>query len=66
MATGAEHYAEAERLLELEQEMSSKNIELRQLTVSKAAVHALLAQAANSSPVAASESLFAKWTRVLR
>jgi hypothetical protein len=66
MATGAEHYAEAERLLELEKTTSAKNIELRQLIVNTAVAHALLAQAANSSPVAASESLFAKWTRVLR
>jgi hypothetical protein len=66
MATGAEHYAEAERLLELEQSISAKDIPLRQLLVDKAVAHALLAQAANSAPVATSDSLFNKWMRVLR
>jgi len=65
MATGSEHYAEAERLLELEQSISAKDLVLRQLIVDKAVAHALLAQAANTAPVA-TPNLVEKWLRVLR
>lgn len=64
MASGPEHYQAAEDLLKLEQTISAKNIDLRQLTVDKAMVHALLAQVAATAPTSTFNG--EKWTRVTR
>jgi hypothetical protein len=64
MATGPEHYAEAEKLLEAEKTLSAKNTDLRNLTVNKALAHAVLALAAASAPTSTTQA--EKWSRVIR
>lgn len=64
MASGPEHYTEAERLLALEETISAKNIELRQLAATKALVHAILAQTAAAAPTAVTQA--DKWTKATR
>jgi hypothetical protein len=64
MATGPEHYTEAEKLLEAEKTISSKNTELRTLTATKALTHAVLALAAASAPIPAVQA--EKWARVTK
>lgn len=64
MASGPEHYTEAEKLLEAEKTISAKNTELRSLTATKALTHAVLALAAASAPTSVTQA--EKWTRATR
>jgi hypothetical protein len=64
MATGPEHYTESENLLELEKTISTKNMELRSLTATKALAHAVLALAAASAPTSVVQA--EKWTKATR
>jgi hypothetical protein len=64
MASGPEHYAKAEELLETEKTISTKNMELRSLTATKALTHAVLALTAASAPVSAAQA--EKWARTIR